>query len=290
MADNSKEQSGVREEDVTMKASTEVSSDLAKDLSAAKNAGKTKDYTKEKHDEKAYPNKFTQVTYWVMRVVAFLMLFLTLFPATNPAYVTKLIPQNTSILAIVSSYTRLTQNCTRAFNKGYITEASFKTLYTGSWVYIIALVLIVAGVIVLSLGNSKFKRLGAAVTLGGGALSIVSLLIMKSVVDGFNNTANLPEKSANWIEKNVGAALPSGWYMLLAFAIAIIVLQLIAFAMLLKMPCATVFEMEPKFQLFLLILPFAFLALVFSYLPLWGWRYAFFDYESGDGELQRICL
>ena len=287
MADNSKEQSGVREEDVTIKASTEVSSDLAKDLSAAKNAGKTKDYTKEKHDEKAYPNKFTQVTYWVMRVVAFLMLFLTLFPATNPAYVTKLIPQNTSILAIVSSYTRLTQNCTRAFNKGYITEASFKTLYTGSWVYIIALVLIVAGVIVLSLGNSKFKRLGAAVTLGGGALSIVSLLMMKSVVDGFNNTANLSEKSANWIEKNVGAALPSGWYMLLGFAIALIVLQLIAFAMLLKMPCATVFEMEPKFQLFLLILPFAFLALVFSYLPLWGWRYAFFDYESGDGELTK---
>ncbi|MDE5679369.1 MAG: ABC transporter permease subunit [Lachnospiraceae bacterium] len=41
------------------------------------------------------------------------------------------------------------------------------------------------------------------------------------------------------------------------------------------------FEMESKFKLFLMFLPFAALCFVFSYLPLWGWRYAFFDYTSG---------
>ena len=31
-----------------------------------------------------------------------------------------------------------------------------------------------------------------------------------------------------------------------------------------------------------MILPFLILVFIFSYLPLWGWRYAFFDYSAGD--------
>jgi putative aldouronate transport system permease protein len=40
--------------------------------------------------------------------------------------------------------------------------------------------------------------------------------------------------------------------------------------------------MEPKFRLFLMMLPMLVLAFVFCYLPLFGWRYAFFDYKSGE--------
>ncbi|MDE5742370.1 MAG: ABC transporter permease subunit [Oscillospiraceae bacterium] len=40
--------------------------------------------------------------------------------------------------------------------------------------------------------------------------------------------------------------------------------------------------MEPRFKLFLMMLPAIALAFVFSYLPLYGWRYAFFDYNSGE--------
>lgn len=35
------------------------------------------------------------------------------------------------------------------------------------------------------------------------------------------------------------------------------------------------------YQLFFMALPFLVLVLVFSYLPLWGWRYAFYDYQPG---------
>lgn len=41
-------------------------------------------------------------------------------------------------------------------------------------------------------------------------------------------------------------------------------------------------SIEPKFQLFLMMLPVIALCFVFSYLPLYGWRYAFFDYKSGE--------
>ena len=35
------------------------------------------------------------------------------------------------------------------------------------------------------------------------------------------------------------------------------------------------------FNLFLMALPFIALVVAFTYLPLWGWRYAFFDYKGG---------
>lgn len=41
-------------------------------------------------------------------------------------------------------------------------------------------------------------------------------------------------------------------------------------------------EMEPKYRLFLMLLPILVLTFLFSYLPLLGWRYAFFDYKAGE--------
>ena len=41
-------------------------------------------------------------------------------------------------------------------------------------------------------------------------------------------------------------------------------------------------KIEAPYQLFLMLLPFLLLVFVFSYLPLWGWRFAFFDYTPGD--------
>lgn len=38
-------------------------------------------------------------------------------------------------------------------------------------------------------------------------------------------------------------------------------------------------KLTPGFRLFLMTLPFLGLVFAFSYLPLWGWRYAFYDYR-----------
>jgi putative aldouronate transport system permease protein len=40
-------------------------------------------------------------------------------------------------------------------------------------------------------------------------------------------------------------------------------------------------EMKEKYKLFLMFTPVLALTFVFAYLPLWGWRYAFFDYKAG---------
>ena len=41
------------------------------------------------------------------------------------------------------------------------------------------------------------------------------------------------------------------------------------------------FEIPQKYKLFLMLLPFLVLTALFSYLPLAGWRYAFFNYRPG---------
>lgn len=41
------------------------------------------------------------------------------------------------------------------------------------------------------------------------------------------------------------------------------------------------FRSKEKYQLFLMALPFLILAFLFSYLPLYGWIYAFYDYRPG---------
>ena len=48
-----------------------------------------------------------------------------------------------------------------------------------------------------------------------------------------------------------------------------------------KLPRKRTYAQKEGIQLFLMALPFLILVLVFSYLPLWGWRYAFYDYQPG---------
>ncbi|MNB76900.1 putative multiple-sugar transport system permease YteP [compost metagenome] len=38
---------------------------------------------------------------------------------------------------------------------------------------------------------------------------------------------------------------------------------------------------NPKYKLFLMVLPFMMFVFVFAYMPLWGWLYAFVNYRSG---------
>jgi len=74
---------------------------------------------------------------------------------------------------------------------------------------------------------------------------------------------------------------PSGFYLYAA----LVVLMLLAtgLILLLKRPVATEpkMEMPEKYSLFLMLLPILLLTFVFYYLPLWGWRFSFFDYTAG---------
>jgi putative aldouronate transport system permease protein len=75
---------------------------------------------------------------------------------------------------------------------------------------------------------------------------------------------------------------PGFFFVMLGMLVLMIIIAALEMYLVGKPAKDEKFEMETKFRLFLMFLPFILLTFVFSYLPLWGWRYAFFDYKAGD--------
>ena len=127
----------------------------------------------------------------------------------------------------------------------------------------------------MSVGNNRMRRRGLLFSLIGSVVmagGLAGLFIAYSQLAAAQND-------------RVPAQLPAGFwfYAVLCAAALISTLALMATR---KGALEAKMEMKEPYKLFLLFLPVLALAFVFSYLPLWGWRYAFFDYKAG-GELTR---
>ena len=207
--------------------------------------------------------------YRALAIAMFVMLFL---PAINPAKISGLINRSTSLLTAGFSWNNLTENFGRAFKKGWVAESSMRIVYYSCMVSCIGIVMAGAGGC-LSLGNRKCRRLGTLLSTIGGAAAAIS---MTGILRAYDQII-LTEKPLK-----VKPMFPAGlWPMIVIFAL-MAVISLILWIRTGKPEKGEKFEMEAKFRLFLMILPFLMLAFVFSYLPLLGWRYAFFDYKAGD--------
>ena len=71
------------------------------------------------------------------------------------------------------------------------------------------------------------------------------------------------------------------WTAYMVLAAVVLVLVAVIQILLPKVEKDAKFEMQSQYKLFLMFMPFAALIFVFSYLPLYGWRYAFYDYKAG---------
>ncbi len=218
-----------------------------------------------------------KVPYIVIRIITLLSVALFFFPSLSPTnFITKAgsapIKATSSFFASGFSYSSLTHNMGRAFTKGWLNETHFKLIMLLSLLALIGVALMAVGSC-LSLGNLKMKNFGNSFILGGAISEFVGVLgvfviynIIKSTSDPKRVTTQFP----------IGAVI-----FILAALIAIIA----AIIIMKKSPKADVndkMDMQTKYKLFLMLMPFLFLVFAFSYLPLFSWRYAFFDYESGQ--------
>ena len=125
----------------------------------------------------------------------------------------------------------------------------------------------------MSLGNLKMKNFGNKFLLAGGVVSVAG-------VAGIIGTYMLitSNMDANKIVTEFAIGMP-------IFAVAAILQLVFAIVVMIVTPKAAVedkMEIETKYKLFLMLLPFLALVFAFSYLPLFSWRYAFFDYSAGS--------
>lgn len=221
-----------------------------------------KEQTKESHD----------ILMVLLRWSVILLLIATVIPALNPARMSGLINKSSAFITMAVSYSSIAQGFTRALYRGWVEENTLKLIYISSLIAMIGIAAAAAGCC-MTLGKKRLKRLGTKFISIGSGLSIPALLLLIPVYSAFSQSSN-PDK--------VEPMFAMGFWVFLVLLIISCVLGIINMIRIPKPTLEDKYEMEGKYKLFLMILPFVILCFAFSYLPLWGWRYAFFDYSPGS--------
>ncbi len=214
----------------------------------------------------------SDVLYCFLRVAILVSVIFLLVPALNPARISGLINRNMSLFSSGFSYSNLTSGFGRAFKKGWVERSTMQLLFGSSLVVCLGVFAAVAGAC-MSIGNGKFKRLSNLFILAGSAAGVLGMAGIHTAYVQIAATSK---------PKKVEPMFSGAFWPFIAILLIILALVLIEAVLVSKTPREDKFEMESKYKLFLLFLPFLALCGVFSYLPLWGWRYAFFDYKVGD--------
>lgn len=210
-----------------------------------------------------------QITYRILALLLFILLFI---PGANPARISGNISRNVSLFTSGFSYGTYIENMERILVRGWLPSSVMKISYISSLFACIGIIACGIGSC-LSVGNNKLKLYSHIAILSGSAVSFASMF-------GILRAYNLIT-SSEYVER-IEPLEPSTVPMYCILLGLIFVCALVSF---LKTPRPEMNEkaaIEAPLQLFLMILPFLILVFLFSYLPLWGWRYAFFDYNAGD--------
>ena len=216
-----------------------------------------------------------ETMYVLQRILILTACAALFYPGFNPGRITTEISRYVSLFTSSISYSALTANLTRALAKGWVQGSTFVLLLISSMVILFGIILAGIGGC-MSVGNNRMKHYGlffsliGSLVMGGGLAGI--FVAYRQIVAADNS--------------HVPASFPSGFSFFTGLAILILITTLILMTMEKRHGCELEekMEMKEKYHLFLLFLPVLALVFIFAYLPLWGWRYAFFDYTAG-GEL-----
>ncbi len=215
--------------------------------------------------------KVAEGFYWVQRVAVILAAVLMFFPGVNPARITTMINKNISLFTTAVAYGNLTNGMGRAFQKGWLPESIMQWLEFAAILVLVGIILaVVSGC--MSLGNRKFRKLSNPFAIGGSIIGAIGMYLIYQAYYNLCVYANLDR---------VEPSFPSGFLFYLIIFGLILITGVAGLILTPKVDKKMKFHMEAKYKLFLIFLPFAALCFIFAYLPLYGWRYAFFNYKAG---------
>lgn len=219
--------------------------------------------------------KTADIIYWFLRAAIIVNVVMLFFAAFNPARISGKMNKNLSLFSCGVSYKSIVANLGTLVRNDWVVSA-FKSVNVLAAVIILAVVLAAVGGC-MSLGNRKLKKLGCAFTFAAGVIELLSLLRIEGLYEDLAANAIAENKL-----KQVAPQLPNVTTVFIILAVFLIAVSVLNFFLVPKEAEGEGFAMEPRFQLFLMMLPAIVFAFVFSYLPLYGWRYAFFNYNPGE--------
>lgn len=210
--------------------------------------------------------------YVVLRIFMVLSAICMFVPGLNPARMSGMINKNMSFFTSAVSYSALEDTFGRALTKGWVEQSTLITITVSSAIACLGIAALAVGGC-MSLGSLKLKRLGNKISIVASSVSIVSMLFLLKAHSDFSASEKL---------EKIKPMMPSGFAVVISLIAICLVLSIIIMGLLPKAGKEEKYEMQSKYKLFLLFMPFILMIFVFSYLPLWGWRYAFFDYTAGQ--------
>lgn len=210
--------------------------------------------------------------YRIHRIVVLLACAAIFFPGFNPGRITSAISRNVSLFTAGISYQSLVSQLARALLRGWVQKSTFLQLMISSDILIIGIILAAVGACT-SFGNRRMR-------MWGFRWPLIGSILMAGGLGGIYGSYVQIVAAAN---KRVPATFPSGFIVFAVLAVLILATDVLLMGTerRSRAPLEDRREMEEKYQLFLLFLPVLALTFIFSYLPLWGWRYAFYDYKAG---------
>lgn len=225
---------------------------------------------------KTMGEKIADALYWIMRIGVIANVVMLFFPSFNPIRISENVNKNMSLFSCSLSHESMLNTFKATLRRQEWLEPAFQTLSVIGIIIIIATILAIVGGC-MSLGNTKMKKFGLLFSTAGGIVQLIAVMQIKPIVQDLANKSNAAGKF-----EDMKLFFPPVITAFTVISIAYIAISVVNFILLPKVNKDDTFEMEPQFQLFLMMLPFIALAFVFSYLPLYGWRYAFFEYKSGE--------
>jgi len=242
--------------------------------------------------ESVSPNKMekkqavSRCSHYAICLVGVFLLFFSLISDFNPAKISLVGSYNNiSLFTSAISYGRLTASFLFIMDRGFVTPTPFIVLMS-------AAALIMAGTLatviaaVMSFGGKKKQKIASWFPLAGAVAIIAGLAgIYISYSMMINLDAGIYTESV--IKDDLMPSYPLGANILFAIlAVALLIFSVIR-VVLVRITPETAEEIKnrgqipQKYKLFLYVSPIIVLVFVFAYLPLYGWRYAFFNYEAG---------
>ncbi|MBQ8136977.1 MAG: sugar ABC transporter permease [Clostridia bacterium] len=202
------------------------------------------------------------------------------FSPVNPARISGMINENASLFTTAISYDTITNTMGRALKKEWILQSDIHALMLACAVVVAGILLCAVGGC-MSVGNNRMKKRGVLFPLCGSAVMFVGLQLIRSAYARVYSVADAAGKL-----DTIKPMLPDG-LLIFTVAAALIFASSIAVLLLnLQAKSENKMEMDEKYRLFLMFLPVLLLTFVFAYLPIYGWRFAFYDYRIGDALTQ----
>ena len=209
------------------------------------------------------------IIYRFLLIIIFLSAFLS---GINPVQLSGIISRHASLFTCAISYSTISNVFIRALNNNWVDQTALSLTYAGAVIMMVAVLGVVAA-FCLSFGNLKMKRLGILITMLSALVGYAGTAFLQFIAyPAFLNSSS-PER--------LELSIPTG---IIVFYLLWIMVALVSICLILSLPKPEndeVCEMDVKYKLFLMILPFLVLVALFSYLPLWGWRISFFNFRSG---------